>query len=121
MGGLSFVAPWALVALALLPGLWWLLRVMPPSPRPQSFPAIRFLLGLEDSRKTASRTPLWLVALRLVLACLVIGAVAHPLLHAAPPGAGGPLLLVVDDGWASARGASISPSPSSPAKRTRPT
>ena len=43
---MTFAAPLALVALAALPLLWWLLRVTPPSPRQERFPAIRLLLGL---------------------------------------------------------------------------
>ncbi len=103
LGSLSFAAPWALIAVALLPMLWWLLRVVPPAPRRQTFPAIRLLFGLQTAQRTAARTPLWLVVLRLLLAILVIGAVAHPLLDAVPSGAGGPLLLVIDDGWAAAK------------------
>ncbi len=41
-----FAAPWVLLALAGLPLLWWLLRVTPPAPRSETFPAIRLLLGL---------------------------------------------------------------------------
>ena len=98
-----FVAPWLLLALAALPLLWWLLRVTPPSPRTQSFPAIRLLAGLRGDEHTASRTPWWLLALRLLAAGLVIIGLAGPVLDAAGelPG-GGPLLLVIDDGWAAA-------------------
>jgi len=98
-----FTAPWLLLALAALPLLWWLLRVTPPSPRTQSFPAIRLLAGLRADERTASRTPWWLLALRLLAAGLVIVGLAGPVLDAAGglPGSG-PLLLVVDDGWAAA-------------------
>ena len=41
-----FAAPWVLLALPALPLLWWLLRVTPPAPRRQAFPAVRLLLGL---------------------------------------------------------------------------
>jgi Domain of unknown function (DUF4159)/Aerotolerance regulator N-terminal len=100
---LIFTAPWILLALAALPLLWWLLRVTPPSPRTQSFPAIRLLAGLRADERTASRTPWWLLALRLLAAGLVIVGLAGPVLDAAGglPGSG-PLLLVVDDGWATA-------------------
>ncbi|MBV8459130.1 MAG: BatA domain-containing protein, partial [Acetobacteraceae bacterium] len=40
-----FTTPWVLLALTALPLLWWLLRVTPPAPRRESFPAIRLLLG----------------------------------------------------------------------------
>jgi len=100
---LIFVAPWLLLALAALPLLWWLLRVTPPSPRLQSFPAIRLLAGLRADENTASRTPWWLLALRLLAAALLIIGLAGPVLDAAGglPGSG-PLLLVIDDGWAAA-------------------
>ncbi len=103
LGSLSFTAPWALLAAVLLPMLWWLLRVMPPAPRRLSFPAIRLLFGLESPQRTAARTPMWLVLLRLVLAALVIAAVAHPLINAAPAVGSGPMLIAVDDGWAAAK------------------
>src|SRR5271166_5332193 len=103
LGSLAFVSPWLLVALAALPIIWWLLRVTPPAPRRIAFPAIRLLLGLVPREVTPARTPLWLILLRIVIAALVIIGAAHPLLNpqAQLPGTG-PLILVVDDGWAAA-------------------
>jgi hypothetical protein len=102
--GLSFAAPWALALLAGLPLLWRLLRVTPPVPRKVAFPAISLLLGLETARRQAETTPFWLLALRLALAALLILAAAGPgTTPSAPPGSDGPLLLLVDDGWAAAR------------------
>ena len=100
-----FAAPWVLAALAGLPLLWWLLRVTPPAPRTESFPALQLLLGLRATEETPSRTPWWLLALRLLAAALVIVALARPVLDAgsALPG-DGPVLLVIDNGWASAPG-----------------
>jgi hypothetical protein len=104
VGSLTFLSPWLLIALALLPALWWLLKVTPPAPRRVRFPALRLLLGLKPGEETAARTPLWLALLRLLLAALVILALAHPVLRAgAWFDAQGPVLLVVDDGWAAAR------------------
>jgi hypothetical protein len=104
LGSLAFVSPWLLVALAGLPIIWWLLRVTPPAPRRIAFPAIRLLLGLVPREETPARTPLWLILLRMLLAVLVIVAVAHPLLNPQTRLAStGPILLVVDDGWAAAR------------------
>ena len=98
-----FATPWLLLALAALPLLWWLLRVTPPSARVQRFPAIRLLEGLRAAERTASRTPWWLLALRLLAAALIVVGLAGPVLDAAGGLAGsGPLLLVVDDGWAAA-------------------
>src|SRR5215468_11667145 len=104
LGSLAFVSPWLLVALAALPIIWWLLRVTPPAPRRIEFPAIRLLLGLVPREETPAREPLWLILLRMVLAALVILGLAQPLLNPGGrlPG-GGPLVLVIDDGWAAAR------------------
>ena len=103
LGVLAFLNPWLLVALGVLPVLWWLLRVTPPAPKRVRFPALRLLLKLNAEQETPAHTPLWLLALRLLLAALVILALAHPL---ANPGArltgSGPLVLVVDDGWSAA-------------------
>jgi Domain of unknown function (DUF4159)/Aerotolerance regulator N-terminal len=100
---MTFAAPLALVALAALPLLWWLLRVTPPSPRRETFPAIRLLLGLNPTEETPARTPWWLLLLRLVAAGLVIVALARPVLDSAGSIAGnGPILLVIDNGWAAA-------------------
>src|SRR5580765_5892678 len=104
LGALAFASPWLLAALAALPVIWWLLRVTPPSPRRVAFPAIRLLLGLQPREETPARTPLWLLVLRTVLAALVIVGLAHPLLNPQSfLGGGGPIVLVVDDGWAAAR------------------
>ncbi len=105
LGGFAFAAPWVLLGFIVVPALWWLLRVTPPSPTVVRFPAIRLLLGLVPPEETPARTPLWLILMRIVLASLLILALAHPLINpsAALPGSG-PLLLAVDDGWAAAKG-----------------
>ncbi len=97
-------APALLGALLALPLLWWLLRATPPSPRLQDFPAIRLLTGLRQNEETPARTPWWLLALRLLAAGLIVVGVAGPVLqrNGGPAGRTRPLLLVVDDGWASA-------------------
>ncbi|HVJ53932.1 MAG TPA: DUF4159 domain-containing protein [Aliidongia sp.] len=103
LGGFAFASPWLLAGFVIVPALWWLLRVTPPAPTIVRFPAIRLLLGLVPPEETPARTPLWLILLRMLLAALLILALAHPIVNptAALPG-GGPLLLVVDDGWAAA-------------------
>lgn len=98
-----FAAPWVLAALALLPVLWWLLRVTPPAPRREVFPPIGLLAGLDATEETAARTPPWLLALRLLAAGLVIAALARPVLRTGDELAGsGAVLLVIDTGWAAA-------------------
>ena len=103
LGWFGLTNPWILAALVSLPVLWWLLRIIPPAPRYIRFPAIRFLLGLEPEEQTSARTPPWLLFLRLLLAALLILALAGPVFNPEPELSGeGPLVLVVDDGWAAA-------------------
>ncbi len=103
LGPLAFANPWLLLALAVLPAIWWLLRITPPVPRLVRFPAVRLLFRLQQKEETPAHTPLWLLILRTVLAALIVLGLAGPLLN---PGASlsgsGPLLLVVDNGWAAA-------------------
>jgi len=101
---LVFGAPWVLAALAALPVLWWLIRITPPVPKRVAFPPLRLLRDLLQTEQTPARTPLWLILLRALIAALVIVALADPVFReAALPRGNGPLVLVVDDGWASAR------------------
>src|SRR5271166_5406 len=101
LGSLAFASPWLLVALAALPIIWWLLRVTPPAPRRLRFPAIRLLLGLVPREEMPARTPLWLIIVRMVLSALVIIGLAQPLLNPSTRLTGnGPLIIVVDNGWA---------------------
>jgi len=104
LGALAFASPWLLLGLAVLPVLWWLLRVTPPAPRRIRFPALRLLLGLTPKEETPAKTPLWLILLRMALIALVILGLAQPLLNpgAALPGSG-PLVLAIDNGWTAAR------------------
>ena len=80
LGPLAFAQPFVLLALAILPVLWWLLRVTPPAPRRLSFPAVRLLLGLVPPEETPARTPWWLILLRTAIALLIIFALALPLI-----------------------------------------
>jgi hypothetical protein len=103
LGPLAFAAPWLLVALLALPALWWLLRVTPPSPRAQAFPPIRLLRDLPAVEETPHRTPWWVLLLRLAAAALLVVGLARPVWQpGATAGGAGPLLLVIDNGWAAA-------------------
>jgi hypothetical protein len=103
LGLIGFAAPLLLPALLLLPVLWWLLRVTPPAPRRQPFPAIRLLRDLIAPEETPHRTPPWLLLLRIAAAALLILGLARPVWAPEPvASADGPLLVVVDDGWAAA-------------------
>ncbi len=104
LGPLVFASPAALIALAALPALWWLLRATPPAPKRVLFPALRFLIGLTAKQETPARTPWWLIALRLLICALVIVALARPVWNALPlPPGGGPVTLVIENGWAAGR------------------
>ena len=99
---LGFAAPLALVGLLLLPVIWWLLRLLPPSPRRIAFPPARLLEGIEKRDETPDTSPLWLTILRLLLAAALILALAGPQWRPgtdAPAGTG-PLWIVLDNGWA---------------------
>jgi uncharacterized protein DUF4159/aerotolerance regulator-like protein len=103
LGSLAFAAPWILLGFAVLPVLWWLLRVTPPAPKRVVFPALRLLQDLVPREETPAKTPLWLIVMRMALAALVILALAHPLLNpSARLAGGGPLVIAVDDGWGAA-------------------
>ena len=103
LGPLAFGAPWVLLALAVLPVIWWLLRVTPPAPKRVVFPAVRLLLGLQQGEETPARTPLWLLLLRMLIAALIIFALSDPYLN--PQSAGlkkSAVVIVVDNSWAAA-------------------
>ncbi len=104
-GGLAFLSPALLAGLLALPAIWWLLRAVPPAPKRVAFPATRILVGLPNTEKQSDRTPWWLTALRLLAAAALIFALAEPILNPTPKSAlagKGPVVLVVDNGWASA-------------------
>ena len=104
LGSLAFLNPWVLAGLAALPIIWWLLRAIPPSPKTQVFAGVRLLLGLEDEERQTDRTPWWLLLLRsLAIAAALVGF-SQPVMNlsARIGGGSGPLLLLMDAGWASA-------------------
>jgi Domain of unknown function (DUF4159)/Aerotolerance regulator N-terminal len=102
---LSFLTPLALWGALALPIIWWLLRAIPPRPKTQIFPPLRLLLKLHSKEETPTKTPWWVLLLRLALSALLIIAVAHPLLRKGTTAIqkSGPILLIVDDGWAAAK------------------
>lgn len=104
LGGLTFLSPWLLAALATVPALWWILRIMPPRPKSVKFPGYFFMQELKTDIKTPAHTPWWLLVLRAIIVTLLILALADPVmkLSAGLPGTGGSVLVVVDNGWASA-------------------
>ncbi|WGH80108.1 DUF4159 domain-containing protein [Jannaschia ovalis] len=104
LGNLAFTAPLLLLALVLLPILWWLLRAVPPAPIRRRFPGIVLLLGLKDDESQTATTPWWLLMLRMLALAAVILGFAGPVLNPRAAGTGtGPLVVVMDASWASAR------------------
>ncbi len=100
---LAFAAPAVLAAMIGLVGLYFLLRVTPPSPRQAVFPPLRLLLGLNPNETTPARTPWPILALRLAIGALIILAMAEPLWNSLIALSGsGPLLILIDDGFAAA-------------------
>ncbi|MEM1139365.1 MAG: DUF4159 domain-containing protein, partial [Pseudomonadota bacterium] len=103
LGTLGFTAPWILTTLVILPIIYWLLRVTPPQPNRVWFPATNLLKDLEQKEETPQRTPLWLVLMRMLMVALLLLALAGPLLlPQTQQKSAGPLIIVVDTGWAAA-------------------
>lgn len=104
LGPIGFLEPVVLSALVVLPAIWWLLRLTPPRPRNVIFPPTRLLKDLEDSKQTSAHSPWWLTALRILMAALLICALAGPVLNPDRDvlKGSGPVILAVDNGWASA-------------------
>ncbi|WP_224813574.1 DUF4159 domain-containing protein [Hasllibacter sp. MH4015] len=105
IGALGFATPLLLLALIALPVLWWLLRAVPPAPIKRRFPGIALLLGLNDDESETDKTPWWLLLLRIAAVAAAIIGFAGPVLNPAEERAAGdgPLLIVLDGSWASAR------------------
>lgn len=103
LGPLGFAAPWLLAALIALPVLWVILRAMPPAPRRIAFPGIALLAGLTDRAPIASRTPWWLLLVRLAAVAALILAFAGPVWRpVVQVPDDGPLLIVMDAGFGAA-------------------
>lgn len=102
---LAFATPWILAALVLLPVIWWLLRLTPPKPQAEIFPPLAILARLIAREETPAKSPWWLTLLRLALAALVILAMAGPIWNPeeARLEGDGPVLIAIDNGWASGR------------------
>ncbi len=104
LGPVGFTAPLLLLGLVALPILWLLLRAVPPAPIRRRFPGVALLLGLTDDETETDKTPWWLLLLRMLAVAGAIIAFAGPVLNPQDhqPGTG-PLLVLIDGGWADAR------------------
>ena len=77
--GLTFLEPWVLTTLALIPLLWRFLRVTPPAPKRILFPALFLLKGLNSTENTPASMPPWLIIVRIVAVMILILGLAHPI------------------------------------------
>lgn len=99
-------APWLMASLLVaVPLLWLLMRLTPPQPQQVRFPGTRLLRDLQPQQETPQNLPLWHRLLRIGAAVLATVGLAGVVLNPDVPLEGeGPLVLVVDNGWAAARG-----------------
>jgi hypothetical protein len=100
----AFAYPAILGALVALPVIWWLLRLTPPHPKTEIFPPLKILATVLKREETPAQSPWWLTLLRMLLAAAVILAIADPVFNPRSNTLvqGGPLVLFMDNGWASA-------------------
>ena len=81
-----------------------LLRLTPPKPNQEVFPPLKILARILKKDETPHKSPWWLTLLRLALSALVILALAEPVLNPQNTklSGEGPLVVIVDNSWASA-------------------
>lgn len=99
LGGITFLAPLALLGLLTLPLIWWILQITPPRPKDAEFPPLRLLADVISEEETPDSTPLWLLLYRLLLAAIIAVALAAPVLGGKTEQTSRPLTLVIDNGW----------------------
>ncbi len=99
LGPFTFLAPLVLLGLLVLPLIWWILRVTPPSPKKETFPPLRILKDVVTEEETPDSTPLWLLLFRILLGAIIAIALARPILQQNEGITTRPLMLVIDDGW----------------------
>jgi len=104
MSAFAFAFPAALVALVLLPVIWWLLRLTPPRPLAEVFPPFAVLASILKREEMPAQSPWWLTLLRMLMAAAVILAIADPVFNPRSNTlvGNGPLVLVLDNSWAAA-------------------
>lgn len=105
LGPFIFGAPLALLGLIALPVIWYILRATPPAPQDADLPSLRLLDDVQPEDETPARTPWWILLLRILAAAAAIIGLSGPIYAPGAQSSGdasGPVLIVMDDGWASA-------------------
>ncbi len=103
-GPIGFLTPWLLTALVALPILWILLGRCRRRRSGGGFRAWRCFWAARDDDAETDKTPWWLLLLRMLAVAAAIVGFAGPVLNPEQKQAGsGPLLVVLDGGWAEAR------------------
>lgn len=105
MGALTAsLSPWMLTAVPAVLGLWWLMKSIPKTPLRHIFPGITLLYNLKSEEQSPTRMPWWQYIPITLATAAAVGALAKPEWNPQAPLEGdGPVMLVVDNGWASAR------------------
>ncbi len=105
LGPFLFGAPLALLGLIALPIIYWVLRATPPTPKDAALPSMRLLDQIDPREETPARTPFWLLLMRMIAAAAALIGLSLPVYApgaAKDGGETGALLIVMDNGWASA-------------------
>lgn len=98
-------APGALLLLLALPALWWVLKATPPPPAQAELPSLRLLDDIAPPEETPARTPWWIWLIRTAAVLAAVLGLSQPVYapgRASETASGGPVLLVIDNGWAAA-------------------
>ena len=101
---LFFQFPTLLLALFILPIIWWLLQVIPPRARVHVFPPVAVLPHLQTRHHETAQSSFWLFLLRCATLFFLIVGFANPYLvhRTSPLPSTGPVLLVIDNSLFSA-------------------
>ncbi|MDB5531643.1 MAG: hypothetical protein JWR51_4746, partial [Devosia sp.] len=103
-GSMGFGTPLMLGGLAVIGPLWYLSRSMPRKPLEVFFPWLAIAREIVIKETKPLKMPLWQKLLRVNAAAAVIIALAQPQWNPDAVLEGqGPVMLVIDNGWAAAR------------------
>ncbi len=101
---ITFIQPIILSALIALPLIWYFLRISPPAPKTIIFPPTHFLKNLLTEESFPSKTPWWILLLRLMIAALIILALANPVINKVDKlPSYGSIRILIDNSWAAAQ------------------